>query len=157
MGACATRMPRPSQPTAIKIAELLSGNGGSGGPRFGYRETRAESFGLTTRDILMASDADLNQFAGLKKLAHFRPEDKQAKDRKRLGKKARLRQWRRDTFGPEFEREPPAFNPGGEIREEVKGKGNGEEGAVNNVIEGGSKKKRKRARGKKGAKEEVEV
>ncbi|KAI0840579.1 Krr1-domain-containing protein [Hypoxylon sp. FL0890] len=132
---------------------LASSSSKNNGPsRFAYRDTRPESFGLTTRDILMASDADLNQFAGLKKLAHFRPEDKQAKDRKRLGKKARLRQWRKETFGPEFEREPPAFNPGELVEQEGQPKS---DAGQSNIIEGASKKKRKRSKGKKGAKEEV--
>ncbi|KAI1467172.1 Krr1-domain-containing protein [Daldinia caldariorum] len=145
----------------IDDPEILAGSSStSKGPaRFAYRETRPESFGLTTRDILMASDADLNEFAGLKKLAHFRPEDKQKKDRKRLGKKARLRQWRRETFGPEFEREPPAFNPGsfvdggddgGKPKKFEAENGNG---GSSNIIEGGSKKKRKRSRAKKSAKQ----
>ncbi|KAI2630903.1 Krr1-domain-containing protein [Hypoxylon sp. NC1633] len=125
---------------------------GKGPSIFKYRDTRPESFGLTTRDILMASDADLNQYAGLKKLAHFRPDDKQSKDRKRLGKKARLRQWRKETFGPEFEREPPAFNPGGAIAEDGEKAQYKADTVSNNIIEGGSKKKRKRSRGtKKGA------
>ncbi|OTA82604.1 hypothetical protein M434DRAFT_16939 [Hypoxylon sp. CO27-5] len=135
----------------IDDPEILAGSS-SKTSRFAYRETRPESFGLTTRDILMASDADLNQYAGLKKLAHFRPEDKQAKDRKRLGKKARLRQWRKDTFGPEFEREPPAFNPGALTQEESQPKLDA--GESSNIIEGASKKKRKRSRAKKGANEE---
>ncbi|KAI0145953.1 Krr1-domain-containing protein [Hypoxylon sp. NC0597] len=136
----------------IDDPEILSGSS-SKKSLFAYRETRPESFGLTTQDILMASDADLNQFAGLKKLAHFRPEDKQAKDRKRLGKKARLRQWRKETFGPEFEREPPAYNPGAVAEEE--GQPKLDAGESSNIIEGSSKKKRKRSRGKKGANEEV--
>ncbi|GAP89680.1 putative protein KRI1 [Rosellinia necatrix] len=110
---------------------------------FGYIDTKPESFGLTTRDILMASDADLNNFVGLKKLAHWRDPEKQAKDRKRLGKKARLRQWRKETFGPEFEREPPALNFG-KLEKEKSTAGD----ADGNVIEG-SKKKRKRSRPKK--------
>jgi protein KRI1 len=69
--------------------------------RFRYRETSPISFGLTPRDILMASDASLNQFAGLKKMASFRDPEKKRKDKKRLGKKARLREWRRETFGNE--------------------------------------------------------
>ncbi|OTB06862.1 hypothetical protein M426DRAFT_318576 [Hypoxylon sp. CI-4A] len=127
---------------------LASGSNKKSG--FAYRETRPESFGLTTRDILMASDADLNEYAGLKKLAHFRPGDKQSKDRKRLGKKARLRQWRKETFGPEFEREPPAFHPGGSMQKETEA----DVAESSNIIEGGSKKKRKRSRGKKGAAKE---
>ncbi|XDG00872.1 hypothetical protein ABKA04_000487 [Annulohypoxylon sp. FPYF3050] len=141
----------------IEDPEVLGGSSSSsqkkGPSAFSYRETRPESFGLTTRDILMASDADLNQYAGLKKLAHFRPEDKQSKDRKRLGKKARLRQWRKETFGPEFEREPPAYNPGGSG---AGAESKAQDGGNSNIIEGGSKKKRKRSgRGKKAAKEEV--
>ena len=69
--------------------------------QFRYRETSPISHGLTPRDILMASDSQLNQFAGLKKLATFRDSEKKRKDKKFLGKKARLRQWRKDTFGSE--------------------------------------------------------
>ena len=80
----------------------LSGSSSSKQPtKFHYRETSPVSYGLTSRDILLASDTQLNQFAGLKKLAAFRDEDKKRKDRKNLSKKARLRQWRKDTFGDE--------------------------------------------------------
>lgn len=75
------------------------------GPRhsgyFRYRETSPLNFGLTAQDILMASDSQLNQYAGLKKMASFREPEKKRKDKKRLGKKARLRKWRKDTFGDE--------------------------------------------------------
>ncbi|KAF2721709.1 Krr1-domain-containing protein [Polychaeton citri CBS 116435] len=66
---------------------------------FKYRETSPTSFGLTARDILFASDADLNSYAGLKKMTAFREEERKDKDRKKFSKKARLRQWRKDTFG----------------------------------------------------------
>jgi protein KRI1 len=69
--------------------------------QFRYRETSPTSFGLTARDILMAPDASLNQFVGLKKMATFRDAEKKRKDKRRLGKKARLREWRRETFGNE--------------------------------------------------------
>jgi protein KRI1 len=69
--------------------------------RFRYRETSPGTFGLTPQDILMASDSQLNQFVGLKKLATFRDPEKKRKDKKRLGKKARLRQWRKEIFGDE--------------------------------------------------------
>lgn len=69
---------------------------------FRYRETSPVGYGLTAQDILMASDSQLNQYAGLKKLAAYRDSTKKAKDRKQLGKKARLRQWRKDTFGIEL-------------------------------------------------------
>lgn len=68
---------------------------------FRYRETSPLAYGLTPHDILMASDSQLNQYAGLKKMATFREADKKKKDKKHLGKKARLRQWRKDTFGDE--------------------------------------------------------
>ena len=69
--------------------------------QFRYRETSPLTYGLTARDILMASDSQLNQYAGLKKMAAFRDAEKKKKDKKRLGKKARLRQWRKETFGDE--------------------------------------------------------
>ena len=69
--------------------------------RFRYRETSPVTYGMTTADILMASDAQLNQYAGLKKLASFRAPDQKSKDKRRLGKKARLRQWRKEAFGDE--------------------------------------------------------
>jgi protein KRI1 len=77
---------------------------------FRYRETSPQAFGMTARDILLApSDAALNDFAGLKKLASFRDEQKKRRDRKRLSKKAHLRQWRRDNFGRDFERTGPTY------------------------------------------------
>ncbi|KAI7716026.1 hypothetical protein KC353_g5670, partial [Hortaea werneckii] len=66
---------------------------------FRYRETSPTSFGLSARDILFADDKQLNDFAGLKKFHSFREEEKKARDRKKFSKKARLRQWRRETFG----------------------------------------------------------
>ncbi|KAB2572894.1 KRR1 interacting protein 1 subgroup [Lasiodiplodia theobromae] len=69
--------------------------------RFRYRETSPTTFGLTARDILLADDAQLNQFAGLKKMASWRDPEKKKKDKKKLGKKARLREWRKETFGDE--------------------------------------------------------
>lgn len=68
---------------------------------FRYRETSPTTYGLSALDILMADDAQLNQYVGLKKLASFRDAEKKKKDKKRLGKKARLREWRKDAFGNE--------------------------------------------------------
>ncbi|KAF2280442.1 uncharacterized protein EI97DRAFT_464394 [Westerdykella ornata] len=79
-------------------AALVSKKGSAG---FRYRETSPTTFGLTPRDILLATDAQLNEFAGLKKLATFRDPAKKKKDKKHLSKKARIRQWRKDTFGDE--------------------------------------------------------
>ncbi|KAI5284548.1 KRRI-Interacting protein 1 [Ascosphaera acerosa] len=76
---------------------------------FRYRATSPISFGLTARDILLAEDKQLNQFAGLKKLAPFRDETAKRRDAKKLGKKARLREWRRDAFGDENGPDDAAF------------------------------------------------
>ncbi|KXH53834.1 KRI1-like family protein [Colletotrichum salicis] len=143
-------------------------------PAFRYRETSPQAFGMTARDILLApSDAALNSFAGLKKLATFRDQEKKRKDRKRLGKKARLRQWRREHFGEEFERTGPTFGLEDVEVKEKKGRkrgakraaqekrdgkteGGGEEEDVEDggaALDGG--KKRKRSRGKKKADEGV--
>jgi protein KRI1 len=127
---------------------IPTGSSTTQGPKFAYRETWAESYGMTARDILMApSDAALNEFVGLKKLAHFRPADKKAKDKKRLGKKARLRQWRKDTFGPEAEKDGPTFVFGDSQVGGDDGSNAHEE--QTNIIEGKSKKRKKRSgRGK---------
>ncbi|CAG1971633.1 unnamed protein product [Fusarium graminearum] len=133
---------------------------------FRYRETSPQSFGMTARDILLApSDAALNDFAGLKKLATFRDQEKKRKDKKRLGKKARLRQWRRDIFGREFEREGPTYGferlataddgkgsviqNKGDKQKKQKKDGDQEDNVVGDV--GERKKKRKRSKGKKNA------
>lgn len=118
---------------------LLPGATKKNATRFRYRETSPQSFGLSARDILMADDNNLNKFAGLKKLASFREEEKKQKDRKKLGKKARVRQWRKDTFGNE---EGPEFTFGGEKdapKEE-------QEGGDVDIREGGRKKKRRRTK-----------
>ena len=90
--------------------DVLGATAPAGPAAFRYRETSPQSFGMTARDILLApSDRQLNDFAGLKKLAPFRDEDRKRRDRKRLGKKARLREWRRGVFGAEFERDGPTY------------------------------------------------
>ncbi|KAG5950397.1 hypothetical protein E4U53_005159 [Claviceps sorghi] len=92
--------------------ELLNNTASSkkGSLPFRYREASPQSFGMTARDILLApSDKDLNDFVGLKKLASFRDPEKKRRDKKRLGKKARLREWRRGTFGRDFEKNGPTY------------------------------------------------
>jgi protein KRI1 len=78
---------------------LLGGSSKKGG--FRYRETSPVNYGLSARDILLAPDSQLNEYVGLKKLATFRDPEKKRRDRKLLGKKARLRKWRQETFGDE--------------------------------------------------------
>ncbi|KAK3401026.1 KRI1-like family-domain-containing protein [Sordaria brevicollis] len=122
---------------------------------FRYRETSPVSFGMTARDILLApSDAALNEFAGLKKLATFRDAEKKRKERKKLGKKARLRQWRRETFGREFEESGPTFGfealaeDGTPLANKNEGSG-ANAGAVKHKKRGGDNKKDKDGEKKK--------
>lgn len=86
---------------SMKVDETLANFSKKHAGHFRYRDTSPIAYGLTPHDILMASDSQLNQYAGLRKMAAFRDSDKKRKDKKRLGKKARLRQWRKETFGHE--------------------------------------------------------
>ncbi|PBP17950.1 ribosome biogenesis protein Kri1 [Diplocarpon rosae] len=117
---------------------------------FRYRETSPTSFGLTAKDILMAPDAALNEFAGLKKMASFRDAEKKRKDKKKLGKKARLRQWRKETFGNEEGPEmglAAAGDAGVEGKEvEVEGVG---------IVDGARKKKKRSRKNKTGGETSV--
>ncbi|RMZ84333.1 hypothetical protein DV738_g525, partial [Chaetothyriales sp. CBS 135597] len=79
--------------------DLQTSTSKSSGASFRYRATSPQSFGLTTSDILLADDSQLNQFVGLKKLAAFRDPEKKKRDKKHLGKKGRLRKWREEVFG----------------------------------------------------------
>lgn len=120
---------------------LLPGSSKKFGGTFRYRESSPVSFGLTARDILMADDAQLNQYAGLKKLASFRDAEKKKRDNKRLGKKARLREWRKQTFGTE---EPPELTAEAEA---APGNSTGNaDGETTVDIREGSSKRRKRSR-----------
>jgi len=134
--------------------------------RFRYRETSPTSFGLTARDILLADDKALNEFAGLKKLAAFRDPVKKKKDKKFLSKKARIRQWRKDTFGdPDGpkggfemllgdEPEAPTTNGRGTRKEHQSGGGDDDgNNGEGNVIEGEKKKKKRSRKRKAGAAE----
>ena len=118
---------------------------GAKAPHFRYRETSPRAYGLTARDILMASDSQLNQFVGLKKLATFRDPEKKRKDKRRLGKKARLRQWRRDTFGTEKE---PELNLAGDAKGVEKPQGGNSRLAQGDQHHDTSEGKRRRKRRK---------
>ncbi|KAF4301646.1 KRR1 interacting protein 1 subgroup [Botryosphaeria dothidea] len=142
--------------------ELAAKESESGPMKFRYRETSPTTFGLTARDILLADDTQLNQFAGLKKLAAWRDPEKKKKDKKQLGKKARLRQWRKETFGDE---EGPKYGFGDYVSKkyneqglpihasaDVQMKDAGEDGV--DIREGGKKKKKRGKKRKVGAAEE---
>jgi protein KRI1 len=119
---------------------------------FRYRETSPVTFGLTPLDILVANDSQLNEFAGLKKLAAFRDPERKKMDKKKLGKKARLRQWRKDTFGteegPRLEEifAPGTLNDGGKSSAMDIDESNNENG---DVKDGERKQKKRKKRGKK--------
>lgn len=66
--------------------------------RFKYREVSPEAFGLSTREILLADDLELNQFISIKKFAPYRPKELALKDKRKLTKKKQLQQWRREVF-----------------------------------------------------------
>ncbi|KAH3682017.1 hypothetical protein WICPIJ_007009 [Wickerhamomyces pijperi] len=77
--------------------------------KFRYREVSPESFGLTTREILIADDGELNEFIGLKKFAPYRPKEQRMKDKRKYAKSKHLKEWRKKVFhnenGPEVENE----------------------------------------------------
>jgi len=50
---------------------------------------------MTSLEILTATDAQLNDFVGLKKLAPYRPGNLKQGDIRKYGKKKRLREWRK--------------------------------------------------------------
>ncbi|QLG73698.1 hypothetical protein HG535_0F02090 [Zygotorulaspora mrakii] len=66
--------------------------------KFRYREVSPESFGLTTKEIFAADDAQLNQFIGLKKFAPYRPKEQRMRDKRKVTKAKRLREWRKEVF-----------------------------------------------------------
>lgn len=73
--------------------------------KFKYREVSPETYGLTTRDIILADDKQLNQYIGIKKFAPYRPKELRMKDKRKYAKKKNLQEWRKQTFndknGPE--------------------------------------------------------
>lgn len=131
---------------------LLPGATKKNSTRFRYRETSPQSFGLTARDILLADDSQLNQYVGLKKLHTFRDPEKKRRDRKKLGKKARLRQWRKDVFGNE---EGPQFDfsqlaaQNGTAAAGPEGGDKGDDEMKVDIREGGRKKRKRSKKHKK--------
>ncbi|RKP30708.1 Krr1-domain-containing protein [Metschnikowia bicuspidata] len=72
--------------------------------KFKYREVSPESFGLTTRDIFLADDEQLNQYFSIKKFAPYKPKEQALKDKRKYTKHKQMKQWRymtfKDTNGP---------------------------------------------------------
>ena len=86
------------------------------GVKFRYREVSPESFGLTHREIFAADDTDLNDFISLKKFAPYRAKELIAKDRRKVMKSRRLRDWRKKVFNKEGGLQ---LNPDGEPNEDI--------------------------------------
>lgn len=102
-----TEAKREARQTRRKIEEMVDASlpvaamdpPAAGVAGFRYRDTSPTSFGLTARDILFADDTQLNQYAGLKKMATWRDEERKRRDKKKFSKKGRLREWRKEVFG----------------------------------------------------------
>lgn len=69
--------------------------------KFRYREVSPESYGLNTREIFAADDVQLNQFIGLKKFAPYRSKEQRMRDKRKVTKSRRLRDWRKEVFHDE--------------------------------------------------------
>lgn len=63
--------------------------------RFKYQRVEPSSYGLTVDEILAADDSQLNSYFSLKKMAPYRPADRQAHDIKKYTAKHRLHQFRK--------------------------------------------------------------
>ncbi|ODV62350.1 Kri1p [Ascoidea rubescens DSM 1968] len=72
-----------------------------GSLKFKYKEVEPETFGLSIRDIWGADDVDLNEYISLKKFAPYRKKELIDKDKKKVTKPRRLREWRKKTFKSE--------------------------------------------------------
>lgn len=74
--------------------------------KFKYRDVSPETFGLTTRDIILANDQQLNTYIGIKKFAPYKPKDQALKDKRKYTKKKHLQEWRKEVFhdknGPKY-------------------------------------------------------
>lgn len=66
--------------------------------KFRYREVSPESYGLSTREIFAADDSQLNDFIGLKKFAPYRSKEQRMRDKRKVTKSRRLRDWRKEVF-----------------------------------------------------------
>lgn len=136
---------------SLPLATLPTESGSAATSGFRYRETSPTAFGLTPLDILTASDTQLNEFVGLKKMAAFRDPEKKRRDRKKLSKKARLREWRREVYGGDEDGVRP------DVAETAKADVGESEGIGGGAAGGEKKKQKKIHRSKKGKAAPVEA
>ncbi|KAL7335851.1 Kinetochore protein Spc24 [Mucor circinelloides] len=59
--------------------------------RFKYAKTEPQDYGLTAEEILLADDAELNKYIGMKSLAPYRPERKKTRDENMLQKNQKMK------------------------------------------------------------------
>jgi len=71
--------------------------------RFKYRNVPPESFGLTTEELLLADDTELNKYVSLKKISTYRSGDKGMSDSQLAKKRKRLRALLRDRRDKEID------------------------------------------------------
>ncbi|KAG4306271.1 hypothetical protein PORY_000259 [Pneumocystis oryctolagi] len=70
---------------------------------FKYQEVDPYVFGLSRADILYANDAELNEYVSLKKFTPYKNKELHEKDKKKYGKKKRLKEWRKRIWGEYFD------------------------------------------------------
>ncbi|KAM3598629.1 uncharacterized protein V6R79_020588 [Siganus canaliculatus] len=75
--------------------------------RFRYRSVVANDFGLTTDEILKASDRELNQWCSLKKTCMFRSDKEEQSDVKNYKIKAQNEKKKRDVLSSVYSEEGP--------------------------------------------------
>ena len=63
--------------------------------KFKYREVSPETFGLTTRDIILADDKQLNNFISIKNLLLIVLKELRLKDKRKYTKKKHLQEWKK--------------------------------------------------------------
>lgn len=66
--------------------------------KFKYRDVSPESFGLSTREIFLADDSELNKYFSIKKFAPYKPKELALKEKRKYAKKKHLQQWRKEVF-----------------------------------------------------------
>jgi len=92
--------------------------------RFSYTPVSAQSYSLTPAEILLATDAELNEYMGLKKIAPYRKDvrwDTKRVDRlKELKAKLKLRSWRGEN-GEHHDEKRPKKRKGKKERQRAKG------------------------------------
>ena len=107
--------------------------------RFKYRKVASTTYGLTLDDILAADDKKLNEFVSLKKLAPYRPPEKEQADIQKYSKKKRLRKFYEDQ--KEGEKSNIKMNDKKSIKKQEK--------SQDKIEEKGEDKKREKKREKK--------